>query len=374
MTLDALPRLKAALGRVRPVDPGWRHRAEVKLANLTKPPNSLGRLEWLAARLCAIQETLSPRAAPRRIVVFAADHGVAAEGVSAYPSAVTAQMVGNFLRGGAAINALARAASADVWVVDVGVEGDVGAAGDISAAGSDASFRSRRIRPGTRNIAEGPAMSYDELAAAISAGFEMADAAATEGVAVLACGDMGIGNTTAASAITAALARASAAEVTGRGTGIDEPTFLRKIDVVTRALRVNRPGRDPLEVLRTVGGLEIAAIVGAYIGAAEHRMAIVGDGFIAGAAALVAAEMCPSFLDYWFAGHQSLEPGHAVQLRLLRQEPLLQLEMRLGEGTGAALAMHLLSAAAAVMNDMATFASAGVSRRREVSEPEAADA
>jgi len=368
VTLDSLPRLKSALGRVRPVDPDWRHRAEVKLANLTKPPNSLGRLEWLAARLCAIQETLSPRAAPRRIVVFAADHGVTAEGVSAYPSAVTAQMVGTFLRGGAAINALGRAASADVWVVDVGV------AGDIDTAGRDAWFRSRRIRPGTRNITEGPAMSHDELAAAIDAGFDMADAAATEGVAVLACGDMGIGNTTAASAITAALARASAAEVTGRGTGIDEQTFLRKIDVVTRALRVNRPGRDPLEVLRAVGGLEIAAIAGAYIGAAERRMAIVGDGFIAGAAALVAAELCPSFLDYWFAGHQSLEPGHAVQLRLLRQEPLLQLEMRLGEGTGAALAMHLLSAAAAVMNDMATFDSAGVSRCREVIEPEAADA
>ena len=379
VTLDSLPRLKSALGRVRPVDPDWRHRAEVKLANLTKPPNSLGRIEWLAARLCAIQETLSPRAAPRRIVVFAADHGVTAEGVSAYPSAVTAQMVGNFLRGGAAINALARAASADVWVVDVGVAGEVGVAGDVDAAGSaaaggDAAFRSRRVRPGTRNIAEGPAMSHDELAAAISAGFEMADAAATDGVAVLACGDMGIGNTTAASAITAALARASAVEVTGRGTGIDEPTFLRKIDVVTRALRVNRPGREPLEVLRTVGGLEIAAIVGAYIGAAARRLAIVGDGFIAGAAALVAADMCPSFLDYWFAGHQSLEPGHAVQLRLLRQEPLLQLEMRLGEGTGAALAMHLLSAAAVVMNGMATFDSAGVSRRREVSEPETAGA
>ncbi len=365
---DALPRLTSAIRAVQPVDASWLHRAEVKLANLTKPPNSLGRLEWLAARLCAIQETVSPRAAARRIVVFAADHGVAAEGVSAYPSAVTAQMVGGFLRGGAAINALAHTASADVWVVDVGV------AGDIDAAGSHALFRSRRVCPGTRNIAEGPAMSHSELAAAIGAGFEMADAAATEGVAVLACGDMGIGNTTASSAITAALARTSAAEVTGRGTGIDEQTFLRKVDVVTRALRVNRPGRAPLEVLRTVGGLEIAAIVGAYLGAAEHRIAVVGDGFIAGAAALVATELCPSFLDYWFAGHQSSEPGHAVQLRLLRQEPLLQLDLRLGEGTGAALAMPLLSAAAAVMNDMATFDSAGVSGRRDAIEHEAADA
>ena len=366
--LDALPRLESAIGAVRPVDPSWLHRAEVKLAHLTKPPNSLGRLESLAARLCAVQETVSPRAAPRRIVVFAADHGVTAEGVSAYPSAVTAQMVGGFLRGGAAINALARTASADVWVVDVGV------AGNIDAAGADASFRSRRVRPGTGNIAEGPAMSHSELAAAIGVGFEMADAAAADGVALLACGDMGIGNTTASSAITAALARAPAAEVTGRGTGVDEQAFVRKVDVVTRALRVNRPGRAPLDVLRTVGGLEIAAIVGAYLGAAEHRMAIVGDGFIAGAAALVAAELCPSFLDYWFAGHQSSEPGHAVQLRLLRQEPLLQLDLRLGEGTGAALAMPLFGAAAAVMNDMATFDSAGVSGRREAVERAAAEA
>jgi nicotinate-nucleotide--dimethylbenzimidazole phosphoribosyltransferase len=368
VTLASMPRLTSALAGMRPVDPAWRARGEAKLALLTKPQNSLGRLEELAARLCAIQETVSPRATSRRVVIFAADHGVAAEGVSAYPSAVTAQMVANFLHGGAAINALARTASADVWVVDVGV------AGPIDIGGHDASFTSRRIRPGTRNMAEGPAMSHDELAAAIDAGFEVADAAASEGIEVLACGDMGIGNTTAASAITAALARTRAADVTGRGTGIDDETFLRKVNVVTRALRVNRPGREPLEVLRTVGGLEIAAIAGACIGAAEHRMAVVGDGFVATAAALVAAELCPSFLDYWFAGHQSPEPGHAVQLGHLRQEPLLQLGMRLGEGTGAALAMHLLGAAAAVMNGMATFDAAGVSRRQAGAEREAAQA
>lgn len=366
MTSSALPRLHSAIACVRRVDPTWRDRAEARLDRLTKPQHSLGRLEWIAARLCAMQETLTPRAAPRRIVVFAADHGVAAEGVSAYPSAVTAQMVGNFLRGGAAINALARAVEADVWVVDVGV------AGDVDAAGSSALFVSRRVRPGTRNMAHGPAMSHDELTSAIEVGLEIADAAVRDGVAVLACGDMGIGNTTAASAMTAAFARAPAADVTGRGTGIDEDTFIRKVAVVTRALRVNRPGRSPLDVLRTVGGFEIAAIAGAYIGAAAHRIAIVGDGFIATAAAMVAAELCPSFLDYWFAGHRSSEPGHAVQLGFLRQEPLLQLDMRLGEGTGAALAMHLLSAAAAVMNEMATFDSAGVAGRQELSAREPA--
>lgn len=360
MTSSALPRLHSAIARVRRVDPTWRDRAEARLDRLTKPQHSLGRLEWIASRLCAMEETLTPRAAPRRIVVFAADHGVAAEGVSAYPSAVTAQMIGNFLRGGAAINALARATAAEVWVVDVGV------AGDIDSAGSSASFISRRVRPGTRNMAQGPAMSHDELTSAIDVGLEIADAAARDGVAVLACGDMGIGNTTAASAMTAALTGASAADVTGRGTGIDEDTFIRKVVVVTEALRVNRPDRSPLDVLRTVGGFEIAAIAGAYIGAAAHRIAIVGDGFIATAAAMVAAELCPSFLDYWFAGHRSTEPGHAVQLGFLRQEPLLQLDMRLGEGTGAALAMHLLSAAAALMNEMATFDSAGVTERGEV--------
>ena len=359
MTSSAVPRLHEAIGRVRPVDVTWRDRAEVRLDELTKPPHSLGRLEWIAARLCAIQETVTPRVVPRRIVVFAADHGVTEEGVSAYPSAVTAQMVGNFLRGGAAINVLARAAAADVCVVDVGV------AGDIDASGQAAAFVSRRVRPGTRNMTKGPAMSEDELASALRVGLDIADGAARDGVAVIACGDMGIGNTTAASAMTAAFLGVAAAQVTGPGTGIDGEMLARKIDVVRRALAANQPGHDPLAILRTVGGLEIAAIAGAYVGAAAHRMAIVGDGFIATAAALVAASICPPFLDCWFAGHRSSEPGHMLQLGFLRQRPLLDLEMRLGEGTGAALAMSLFGAAAAVMNEMATFDSAGVAGRAE---------
>jgi nicotinate-nucleotide--dimethylbenzimidazole phosphoribosyltransferase len=359
MTSSAVPRLHEAIGRVRPVDVTWRDRAEARLDELTKPPHSLGRLEWIAARLCAIQETVTPRVAPRRIVVFAADHGVTEEGVSAYPSAVTAQMVGNFLRGGAAINVLARAAAADVCVVDVGV------AGDIDTSGQAAAFVSRRVRPGTRNMTKGPAMSEDELASALRVGLDIADGAARDGVAVIACGDMGIGNTTASSAMTAAFLGVAAAQVTGPGTGIDGEMLARKIDVVRRALAANQPGHDPLAILRTVGGLEIAAIAGAYVGAAAHRMAIVGDGFIATAAALVAASICPPFLDCWFAGHRSSEPGHMLQLGFLRQRPLLDLEMRLGEGTGAALAMSLFGAAAAVMNEMATFDSAGVAGRAD---------
>jgi nicotinate-nucleotide--dimethylbenzimidazole phosphoribosyltransferase len=358
MTAAPLARLHEAIRRVRPVDIGWHDRAERRLAQLTKPPRSLGRLESIAAKLCAIQETVTPRAVPRRIVVFAADHGVTEEGVSAYPQAVTAQMVSNFLRGGAAINALARLAGADVCVVDVGV------AGDIEKTGNAAAFVSSRVRPGTRNMTRGAAMSEDEVASALAVGLDMADAAATDGLSVIACGDMGIGNTTAASAITSALLDTEPAGVTGRGTGIDDEALARKVDVVRRALLTNQPGRDPLAILRTVGGLEIAAIAGAYVGAAARRIAIVGDGFIATAAALVAASICQPFLDYWFAGHRSCEPGHALQLRFLNQQPLLELDMRLGEGTGAALAMHLIGAAGAVMNEMATFESAGIAGRQ----------
>jgi len=349
--------LHATLAQIRPVHPAWVERAAQRLDRFTKPPRSLGRLEWIAARLCAIQETLAPAASPRRIVIFAADHGVASEGVSAYPSIVTAQMVANFLRGGAAINALAEAVGAGVEVVDVGV------AHHVECSGTRAAFVARRVAPGTRNIARGPAMTAAELEAALQAGEDAAHAAADAGVRLFACGDMGIGNTTAASAVTAAITRSPAARVTGPGTGIDADALARKALVITQALRVNQPGRDPLAVLRSVGGLEIAAIVGAYLGAARRRMTIVGDGFVTTAAALIAAELCPSFLDYWFAGHQSPEPGHLVQLEYLRQAPLLDLDLRLGEATGAALAMPIIAAAAAMMRGMATFEEAGVAAR-----------
>lgn len=357
MSATPVTRFDEVIRRVRPIDASWYERAEARLDQLTKPPGSLGRLEWIAARLCAIQETVTPRAAPRHIVVFAADHGVAEEGVSAYPPAVTAQMVGNFTRGGAAINALARAAGAHVSVVDVGVGSDIDATGDAAA------FVPRRVRCGTANFTNGPAMSNDDVAAAIGVGLDIADGAASAGAALIACGEMGIGNSTAASAITAAILGVPARRVTGAGTGIGRAMLVRKVNAVTRALTTNHPGRDPLTVLRTVGGLDIAAIAGTYVGAAAHRIAVVGDGFIATAAALIAALLCPSFLGYWFAGHRSPEPGHAVQLRFLQQQPLLDLGMRLGEGTGAALAMPLFSAAVAMMNDMATFEGAGVARR-----------
>jgi nicotinate-nucleotide--dimethylbenzimidazole phosphoribosyltransferase len=241
----------------------------------------------------------------------------------------------------------------------------VGVAGDIVGGGDAAAFVSRRVRAGTRNMTQGPAMTFEELEAAMEAGLDVAERAAADDIALLGCGEMGIGNTTAASAITAALGRLPPSSVTGRGTGVSDDVLARKVDAVTRSLQRNKPGRDPLAVLQTVGGFEIAAITGAYIGAAGHRIAIVGDGVIASAAAWLAAELCPPFADYWFAGHRSPEPGHAIQLARLRQEPLLDLGMRLGEGSGAALAMHLFGAAAAVITEMATFESAGVSTERD---------
>jgi nicotinate-nucleotide--dimethylbenzimidazole phosphoribosyltransferase len=272
------------------------------------------------------------------VVVFAASHGVVAEGVSPYPPEVTAQMVSNFGRGGAAINALARAAGAEVVAVDVGVE------------------------RGTRNFAREPAMTEEEMCAAFERGGEEARRASEEGVALLGLGEMGIGNTTAASAMTAALTGLPPARVTGPGTGLDEAGLRLKIEVIERALALHRPTReDPLEVLRSVGGLEIAALAGLSLEAASLRMAIVVDGFIASAAFAVASMLEPRVKTYAFFSHLSTEPGHRALLDFLGVDPLLDLRLRLGEGTGAALAMPILGAAAAAHNEMATFADAGVS-------------
>ena len=350
--------LDAAVARVRPASASWRREGERRLDRLTKPPGSLGRLENVALRCCAIQETLDLTTAPRRIIVCAADHGVVAAGVSAYPKAVTAQMVANFLRGGAAINALAAAADADVWIVDVGVDAP------IPANGRRARLVSRPVRNGTRNMLEEPAMTEADLLAALQVGLDLAAKAVADGVRLLGLGEMGIGNTTAASAVTAGLTGRPAALVTGRGTGVDDETFARKVRTVEQAIAAHScTARAPLEVLRAVGGLEIAALCGVCLGAAAQHVAIVTDGFVATSAALVAAALAPSLTDYLFAAHLSPEPGHAVQLEHLGLRPLLDLNMRLGEGTGAALAMPVIGAAALAFTSMATFESAGVSER-----------
>jgi nicotinate-nucleotide--dimethylbenzimidazole phosphoribosyltransferase len=351
--------LMRVIADVRPADTLSVERARDRLDHLTKPRGSLGRLEEIAARVCGIQATTRPSAAKRLVLICAGDHGVTVEGVSAYPSAVTPQMVANFVRGGAAINAIARSVGANVWVVDVGV------AGSIPDSGEAAQLIARRVRNGTRNMRHEPAMSEFEMLQAIAVGIELATRAADEGVELLGLGEMGIGNTTAASAITAALTGLSPRDVTGRGTGVDEATLSWKVDVIEQTLALHRPRADhAFDVLQTVGGFEIAALCGAYVGAAARRLVVIADGFIATAAALVAVALCPLVAEYLFAGHLSPEPGHAIQLEQLRARPLLQLDMRLGEGTGAALAMSLIGAACAAFNEMATFESAGVSEGR----------
>lgn len=341
---------------IQPPEDRWIDGAHRRLLHLTKPRGSLGRLEDLAAQLCGIQQTLRPHVSNRLIIVCASDHGVAAEGVSAFPSSVTAQMVANFATGGAAINALAQAAGARVRVIDVGVHGP------LVADGPGAEIVRARVRDGSGNIAREPAMSEPELWEAVAVGLDQADRAAAEGVDLLGIGEMGIGNSTPASALTAALTGLETARVTGRGTGIDDAALAHKRAVLERVLTRHHPRADrPLEALGLVGGLEIAALCGLVAGGAASRLPIVIDGFIATSAALVAVAACPEIRHYLFAGHRSTEPGHVVQLEHLGLQPLLDLEMRLGEGTGAALAMSVLGAACAAFNGMATFESAGVS-------------
>jgi nicotinate-nucleotide--dimethylbenzimidazole phosphoribosyltransferase len=347
--------LRNVLRHIEPLDAEWARRAETRQASLTKPPGSLGRLEELANRVVAIQRSLTPRVERARIVVFAADHGVTAEGVAPYPSAVTGQMVANFLAGGAGVNALARVAGAEVHVVDIGVGSDLGHVAGV---------QQRRVASGTKNMAREAAMTRDQADAAIAVGLEMGRDAIAAGVDMIGLGEMGIGNSTAASAVTAALTGLPVASVTGRGTGADDAMLAHKISVIEHALQRHRPDpADAFDVLEKVGGFELAGLAGVVLAGAAGRTAVVTDGFIATAAASLAVRMCPAASDYLFAAHRSPEPGHTALLTMIGQEPLLDLGMRLGEGTGAALAFMLIRAAVAAFTEMATFTSAGVSDR-----------
>ena len=358
-----MSRLEATISRIGPLDEAARVATAEQLDHLTKPLGSLGRLEELAVQLAGITGQIAPTFDRRAIVVAAADHGVTAQGVSAYPSEVTAQMVANFLAGGAAINVLARLAHAEVLVVDVGVASPVPVElSQQSRAGGR--LLTRRIRPGTADLSAGPAMTRQEAFAAIDVGINTARRLKAEGVHLVGLGDMGIGNTTAASAIVAALTGRPPSEVTGRGTGVDEATWRHKVAVIELGLEVNRPDpADPVGVLAAVGGLEIAMLVGLALGVAAERIPVIVDGFITGAAALVAARLCPALPPRLIAAHRSVEPGHAVVLDELGLRPLLELGLRLGEGTGAALAMTLVDAAVHVRDEMATFELAGVADR-----------
>lgn len=347
--------LEKTIQEIRPINARWIESAGRRQLDLTKPPGSLGRLEEIANRCAAIRESFALTASHPRIVLFAADHGVCAEGVSPYPQEVTAQMVLNFLRGGAAINALARTGGIELKVVDVGV---------AAALPQSSELIGRRVAPGTRNFCAEPAMTEAEMTAALETGIDLANDSATAGCDLLGFGEMGIGNTTSASAIAAALTGAATEAVVGSGAGADRACMDRKRSAIERALALHAASLgEPLGILRSVGGLEIAAMCGFCLGAAARRVPVVTDGFIATAAAALAARICPSFSGYVFASHRSVEPGHAHFLALLGQEPLLHLGMRLGEGTGAALSMKLMQAAVAAFTQMATFATAGVTNK-----------
>jgi nicotinate-nucleotide--dimethylbenzimidazole phosphoribosyltransferase len=335
------------------LNPAWHERATQRLNSLTKPLGSLGRLEEIAARLVVIREEDFPDCSSKVIFTLAADHGVTQEGVSAYPSAVTRQMVLNFLSGGAAINVLCRQFEIEVVVVDIGVEGDTDGLDGLVHL---------KVRRGTNNMATGPAMTRAEACQALQAGIGLAERAQRDGKTLVGTGEMGIGNTTAASAIAAVLCGKPIADVTGKGTGLDDAALHRKIDIIDRALRLNKPvASDPIDVLSKVGGLEIAGLAGLALGAAARRIPVVIDGFISTAAAAIAVALEPRVKGFLFASHRSSEPGHDALLRFIGLEPFLELRMRLGEGTGAALAMPILEASTKLLKEMATFSSAGVS-------------
>jgi nicotinate-nucleotide--dimethylbenzimidazole phosphoribosyltransferase len=347
--------LKMIRPRIAPVSREAMAVARARLDTLTKPLGSLGRLEDLAAQWASIRQEQLADPIRKAVYVFAADHGVTAEGVSAYPREVTRQMVLNFLAEGAAINVLAKLHRAVLHVIDVGVDADL-----CELPG----LIHRKVARGSANMAREAAMTDGELRLALAAGIEQADAAAASGFNLIAVGEMGIGNSTSASAITCALTGAPPDLATGRGTGVDEAARTHKAAVIEGTLGrhfASLPHVDPLEILKRVGGLEIAAMTGIVLGAASHRIAILCDGFISTAAAALAVAIEPNVRGYLIAGHQSAEPGHRLLLEHLGLVPLLSLNMRLGEGTGAVLAMSLVESAVALYLEMATFESAGVS-------------
>ena len=349
--------LEHLLENIKPVDQEVLKAAQERLDNLTKPRGSLGRLEELGKQFVAIRGDLWARVEKKVVFVFAGDHGVVEEGVSAFPKEVTAQMVYNFLRGGAGINVVARQVGADVVVVDMGVDHFFKPADGLVHA---------KVKKGTKNMAKGPAMSREEALESIKMGVEVAFQYAQKGYNLFAAGDMGIGNTTPSSAIFAVFTGKSPEEVTGRGTGIDDETLARKIQVVKRALEVNSPDpSDPVDVLAKVGGLEIGGIAGLILGGASLSIPTVVDGFISTAGAMIAAALCPRVKDYMVCAHKSAAFGHQAALEWLGCRPLLDLDMRLGEGTGAAIGMWLMELGEKILHDMATFQEAQVAEGEE---------
>ncbi len=349
--------LAELLEQIRPLDQDAMQAAQRRQELLTKPPGSLGRLEELSIQVAGITGNPMPRMEKKAVLVMAADHGVVEEGVSAYPQDVTPQMVLNFLRGGAAINACARQAEAQVVVADMGIASDVPASEGLIV---------HKIGRGTANLAKGPAMTRAQAVEAVVAGAEIAERVIEAGADIIATGDMGIGNTTPSAAIAAVLCGAAVEDVVGRGTGVDDTGLQRKISAIRQGIEINRPdANDGIDVLAKVGGFEIGGLAGVVLAGAAHRVPVVIDGFISTAAAMIAVCMAPAARDYLIAAHVSQEHGHRAMLKWLRLKPLLDLDMRLGEGTGAVLAMNLVDAACRALTEMATFDEAGVSGKSD---------
>jgi len=351
--MNAEAKLENLIKRVKPPDNASREAARRRLDSLTKPRGSLGALEDLAAQIAGIRGEAIPRIKDKAIIIMAADHGVTARGVSLYPQEVTRQMALNFAAGGAAINVLSRMAGARVVIVDMGVNGGLPSYEGIAC---------KMIDFGTGDMSAGPAMSREQAVDALLAGAEVVENELAAGLDIFGTGDMGIGNTTSASAITSAMTGKAAREVTGRGTGIGDEQLEHKIKIIEQSLAVNRPDpSDAIGVLQKVGGFEIGGLAGAMIAGAANRIPVVIDGFISGAAALIAAGICPQIKNHLIAAHLSAERGHAACLEHLGLRPLLELDLRLGEGTGAALGIFLAECSVNLMRDMATFKGAGVS-------------
>jgi nicotinate-nucleotide--dimethylbenzimidazole phosphoribosyltransferase len=345
--------LTSTIEKIKPLDKESMVQARKRQDELTKPAGSLGRLEEVSIQIAGIQRKASPQIKDKAMITMAGDHGVVDEKIGNWPQEVTAQMVENFLRGGAGINVLARQAGARIVFVDIGVASDLKPSKQLIV---------KKVDYGTKNICQGPAMTGEQAIKAIEVGIEIVNAEAKKGLDIVGTGDMGIGNTTSSSAIFAALSGKTVAEVTGRGTGLSDEQLSHKIEVIKRALALNKPNpHKPLEVLAKVGGFEIGGLAGVMLGAAAHHVPVVIDGFISGAAALIATSLAPQLKDYIIPAHVSAEAGHATMLEYLGLKPLLNLEMRLGEGTGAALGIIIAEAAVRTLNEMATFAEAGVS-------------
>ncbi len=352
-----MERIGEVVKRIKPVDKRLMERTQERLDSLTKPIESLGRLEEFAKRIAGITRKNNPSLEKKVIFTFAADHGVTEEKVSAYPAEVTGQMVYNFLSGGAGINVLARHVGARVVVVDMGVKEKLKV--------KSKKLKVKKIGYGTRNMAKGAAMTKKEALSSILAGIEIFEEEFKKnGIDIAGIGDMGIGNTTAASAILAAITKVRVKDVTGRGTGIDDLQLRNKIEVIKQALRINRPNSaDPIDVLAKVGGYEIGGLAGVVLIAAANEVPVVIDGFISTASALIATQLAPLVRDYLFASHKSVEIGHNIALREIEQRPIFDLNLRLGEGTGAALAINIIEAGVKILNQMASFEEAEVSEK-----------